>query len=241
MSARWFQFFHFLAALSAITIAWDFKLLALVSLPIYAFMIIFGLNIGLHRGLSHGLLTRYRFVNNILLYLGTMTCLGKPSHWLTVHLVHHQFSDTENDPHSPKHKGFWSVFLNIWSVSGRIPIREVLPQIREQRNANVLFFDKYYFQIILCTYLIFFFSTQFSFVLFAYCLSIPSLCCLLATSLVNGVCHRKGVAKDNFWVSLFTFGEGLHLQHHLAPKRTDYSNGFNLDMTGKFLRILKSI
>lgn len=241
MSVRWFQLIHFLVALVAIATTWNLKLLVFASLPIYAFMIIFGLNIGLHRGLAHGLLTSSRTINNFLLYLGTMTCLGKPSHWLTVHLVHHQFSDTAKDPHSPKYKGFWSVFLNLWTVKGSFPIREVLPQIREQRNANILFFDKYYFQIILITYSAFLLATNFSFVVFAYFISMPSLFCLLATSLVNGVCHRRGIVKDNFIVSVFTFGEGLHLQHHLTPKRIDYSKGLNLDMTGKCLRLLKSI
>ena len=46
-------------------------------------------------------------VENIILYLIVLTGAKSPLGWAAAHRAHHQYSDTEKDPHSPKHKGFW--------------------------------------------------------------------------------------------------------------------------------------
>ena len=44
-----------------------------------------------------------------------------PLGWVGAHRIHYRHSDTEEDPHSPKHKGFWEcVLINNWRVKQNI-------------------------------------------------------------------------------------------------------------------------
>jgi stearoyl-CoA desaturase (Delta-9 desaturase) len=52
---------------------------------------------------------------------------------------------------------------------------------------------------------------------------------LLVNSAINAVGHRfgkrayAGVATNNQWLALFTWGEGLHSNHHAAPTSARFS------------------
>ena len=64
--------------------------------------------------------------------------------------MHHAFSDTEEDPHSPKYKGFWKVFLSTFKVP-YIPrkfVRDLL------RNKRVMFFYRHHNKIRLGSFLV---------------------------------------------------------------------------------------
>src|SRR5207237_7881303 len=38
----------------------------------------------------------------------TLALEGGPLFWVALHRQHHQHSDTDNDPHTPEHGGFWA-------------------------------------------------------------------------------------------------------------------------------------
>ena len=39
---------------------------------------------------------------------GTLTLEGGPIFWVATHRIHHQHSDTDGDPHTPRDGGFWA-------------------------------------------------------------------------------------------------------------------------------------
>ena len=39
---------------------------------------------------------------------GALTLEGGPIFWVATHRLHHQHSDTDDDPHTPHHGGFWA-------------------------------------------------------------------------------------------------------------------------------------
>jgi len=54
------------------------------------------------------------FVDNLLqlllIYTSTLSAGASPLSWAIYHIAHHRYSDTEHDPHSPRHRG-WRVLL----------------------------------------------------------------------------------------------------------------------------------
>lgn len=60
-----------------------------------------GITIGFHRLFTHKAFTTSRFMTAFWAILGSMAAEGSLFIWCGVHRVHHQFSDTHADPHSP--------------------------------------------------------------------------------------------------------------------------------------------
>ena len=77
----------------------------------YQFIAIFGLSIGLHRYFSHKQFQVSKLYEIFSLYLAMLAGSRSPLGWAGAHRIHHRYSDTKLDPHSPTYKGFWNVFL----------------------------------------------------------------------------------------------------------------------------------
>ena len=78
----------------------------------YQLIAIFGLSIGLHRYFAHRQFKTTKVFETISLFLSMLAFSRSPLGWIGAHRIHHRYSDTNNDPHSPAHKGFWNVLLN---------------------------------------------------------------------------------------------------------------------------------
>jgi stearoyl-CoA desaturase (Delta-9 desaturase) len=69
------------------------------------------MSLSFHRSHTHkGVEFNPKFDMAMQLWLWFITSMSKPD-WVSVHVYHHAWSDTEKDPHSPVQKGFWRVFL----------------------------------------------------------------------------------------------------------------------------------
>lgn len=64
-----------------------------------------GVSIGYHRYLAHKSFKAVRWFEILIVFLGIPA--GTPVQWAGNHRAHHMFTDTEKDPHSPHHGGFW--------------------------------------------------------------------------------------------------------------------------------------
>jgi stearoyl-CoA desaturase (delta-9 desaturase) len=93
-----------IAIIAAIPVAWAWGLLSWVDVALFAVLYIFtglGVTVGFHRYLTHGAFKAKRWLRILLTLAGTMSIEGAPIRWVADHRRHHQFSDEENDPHSP--------------------------------------------------------------------------------------------------------------------------------------------
>lgn len=110
-----------------------------------------GITVGFHRLFVHRSFETYAWVKFIWAILGSMAVQGSLFNWVALHRRHHQFSDTANDPHSPRHegtgvlallKGFWHAHIG-WFFKADPPdlLRYVadLRQSRSLRAASQLF------------------------------------------------------------------------------------------------------
>ena len=65
-----------------------------------------GINLGFHRLLTHKSLQVPKWFEYTIVTIGAIIGGGPPLHWVAEHRLHHQFSDTPQDPHDVNN-GFW--------------------------------------------------------------------------------------------------------------------------------------
>jgi len=65
----------------------------------------------LHRGQTHRAVTFHPVVNHFMRFWLWLTTGMVTKQWVAIHRKHHQASDTELDPHSPKIHGIWKVLF----------------------------------------------------------------------------------------------------------------------------------
>jgi stearoyl-CoA desaturase (delta-9 desaturase) len=163
-----------------------------------------------------------KWVEYFLTTCGTLALEGGPIAWVATHRVHHQLTDVEGDPHSPREGGLWAHMG--WIITGRAmhnKAQELLHFVPDLRK------DKFHVWI-----------TEWHWVSIAVLgvllLAIGGLPALLwglflrtvlglhFTWLVNSATHMwgsrrfitKDTSKNSFWVAILTFGEGWHNNHH---------------------------
>jgi stearoyl-CoA desaturase (delta-9 desaturase) len=67
----------------------------------YFLVMCIGGEIGLHRMFTHRALKVHKHMNAVFCILSSMFAQGPVLYWVMHHRLHHQYSDTEKDPHSP--------------------------------------------------------------------------------------------------------------------------------------------
>jgi fatty-acid desaturase len=189
---------------------------------------------GYHRYFTHKSFESPVWYEYIVLLLGPLSGAGHLLGWAGVHRMHHAYSDTEKDPHSPKYKGFWKVFTSTFKVQ-TIPRQFIKDLIR---NKRVMFFYKYHLTI------------RFGFLLFGvvvlpvewfivFFIS-PYFFGHLGFGLINALCHKDGLVRNSWLAALFTGGEGWHENHHIDSK--DWQIGktiWQIDPGAWFIRLIK--
>jgi len=208
---------------------------------------IFAIGAGYHRYFSHRAYTTSRAFQFVLAVMAQSTAQKSVLWWAAKHRHHHLHSDTEDDIHSPRHKGFiyshlgW-IFSRTHNSFNGVKVEDLMryPELRwlhrhERLPALVL--------ATIC-YLIagwpglvvgFFWST----VLVYH-----------ATFCINSLAHVRGRkryltgddSRNNWLLALFTMGEGWHNNHHAY--QSSVRQGFRwweVDFTFYALRALSWI
>lgn len=75
-----------------------------------------GITVGFHRLFVHRSFDTFLWVKVVFAILGSMALQGSLFQWVAMHRRHHQFSDTQRDPHSPHHEGegVLGVLRGLW-------------------------------------------------------------------------------------------------------------------------------
>ena len=75
-----------------------------------------GITVGFHRLFTHRSFETTRPIQVLLGVLGSMTFQGPLIPWVGRHRQHHQYSDREDDPHSPHPHGggLWQMLRGFW-------------------------------------------------------------------------------------------------------------------------------
>lgn len=210
----------------------------------------------LHRYSSHQMFAMSPFWEKFF-YAATFFTQGSsylnPRSYALMHRLHHAYSDTEKDPHSPRYfknpaammKNTLFVYLDIYSgktkvdekFEGGYPVWPAFDRWADRPAVRL-------FWIVL--YVLFY--LRFSTAWWQY-LFVPLHVFMgpVHGAIVNWCGHRYGYAnfdnrdgsKNTFFADLLTMGELMQNNHHHATQQVNFaSRWFELDPTYPFLKIL---
>lgn len=204
----------------------------------------FGITAGYHRYFSHRSYKTSRPFQFVLAWLGCCALQKGPLWWAAHHRHHHRYSDTENDPHSPRMNSVWWshigwVLSPAYSETHWKTIRDWL-RFPELRWLNNLHWVPGILLGVLC-YLL----GGWSGLVIGFFVSTVLL--YHGTFTVNSLCHIFGKrryattddSRNNWFVALITLGEGWHNNHHYY--QSSANQGFfwwELDVSYYVIRVL---
>ena len=184
-----------------------------------------GIGMGYHRLLTHRGYKTPKWVENFLTVCGTLALEGGPIFWVATHRIHHQFSDKDGDPHTPR-DGKWWAHMG-WILMGKSlhqdtqTLSRYVPDLTKSKFH--IWITKYHYVPPVAVLILLYAIGGLPFLMVAGFLR--TVVGLHSTWLVNSATHtwgsRRFVTRDqstnNFWVAMITFGEGWHNNHHAHP------------------------
>ena len=230
-----------LTFLAAVTLVPWYGLTAGFSAWAWVFFVVFlalngiGIGSGYHRLWSHRAYKAHPLLGVFLAIFGGMAFQNSILIWSARHRVHHRdVDDPEHDPHSIR-RGFWFAHIG-WMLrfyrSGEVDL-DLVPDL--ERDPVVMWQHRWYLPLALTTniglpMMIGWLTGDFWGVFL-----LAGVVRLVAnhhiTFFINSLAHYWGsqpytdenTARDNWVISLVTYGEGYHNFHHMF--QNDYRNG----------------
>ena len=209
-----------------------------------------GIGMAYHRLLTHRGYKTYKWVEYFLTWCGTLALEGGPIFWVATHRIHHQKSDREGDPHSPREGTFWSHMGWILLGQGLHQDSDVLaryvPDLSRDRFHT--FISKWHWTSNVIVGLILLAFGGIPYVLWG--IFFRTTWGLHSTWLVNSATHLWGSRRfktrddstNNWWVALLTFGEGWHNNHHAHPTSARHGLAwYELDVNWIFISTLRRL
>ena len=249
---RALQFINlFLAVLGIVLIALSSAWwMLLVSYVIFILMCPLGISAGLHRLVTHKSFKTNKIIERILLLLSVYATVGSSIAWVAMHRMHHAFSDSDKDPHTPydNNKLTFKKLIHTWlgigeSKSMKLPISYVKDLVRDPYHKFI--HDSYFKILLIPVAILFLISPIWGIVLY----SIPATLALHTTSVVNVLGHWHGYrnhntrdCSTNSWIAnAISLGEGWHNNHHNKPTNfIDKEKWWEWDLIGLFIKLIKS-
>jgi stearoyl-CoA desaturase (Delta-9 desaturase) len=220
-----------------------------------------GTSVGYHRYFAHKSFKTRRFIEILLAICGSMSGQGALIAWVSVHRCHHQYSDVNGDPHSPRLHGdsFKGKLQGLWHAHMGWLLDDKLP--------NSMLFAKDILQDAVLNRI-----SQLYFLWLALGFIIPTLLGGIITGTwhgalqgfiwgglirfvwsfhggytVNSIVHvygrrwlkSKDQSRNNIWLAIPTFGEGWHNNHHAFPNSAKFGlKWWQIDLGYWFIQLL---
>ena len=188
-----------------------------VTLPAYILIGPVSIGLTLHRLLTHKTFKTYNWLENVLSFLTVYCTLGPSVTWVGLHRYHHANSDTELDPHSPKHGAFKAWTGYGWRIP-QIPLAYVKDMMKKPLHKFML---NHYFKILIISILV---LTIINPVLVLFVYFLPCALAFHGVNMINVLGHMHGYRNfdtddqsTNSWITHILTWEGLHNNHHKYP------------------------
>jgi stearoyl-CoA desaturase (Delta-9 desaturase) len=205
---------------------------------------IFAIGAGYHRYFSHRAYSTSRAFQLVLAVAAQTTAQKSVLWWAAMHRHHHLHSDTENDVHSPRHKGF--LYSHIGWVFARRNDSADLSKVADlARFPELRFLHRFELLPALGLAALCFLVAGWSGLVVGFLWS--TVLVYHATFCINSLAHVSGStryvtgddSRNNWLLALFTMGEGWHNNHHAY--QSSARQGFRwweIDLTYYLLRLL---
>jgi stearoyl-CoA desaturase (delta-9 desaturase) len=255
-----------LAALVPWLFSWTGVIVAMLSLYFYGTL---GINIGYHRLLSHRSFRCPLWLERFFVVQGACCLMHTPAKFVAFHRMHHRYSDSENDPHSPRtslmwgHMGwvlceradtdwadvYWQYAKDV--VSDRFYRRfERRPLVIWLYLLHAMVFFTVAFGIGLLTGADKVAALQFGLSLLVWGVFVRTVAIWHITWFVNSAAHTWGYrsyetrdnSRNNWLAAILSNGDGWHNNHHSIPRAADHGQRwYELDVTYLTIGVLGRI
>ncbi|XP_038717349.1 palmitoyl-monogalactosyldiacylglycerol delta-7 desaturase, chloroplastic-like [Tripterygium wilfordii] len=219
-----------------------------VAFALYVITGLLGITLCFHRNLAHKSFKLPKWLEYSFAYCGLQAFQGSPMDWVSVHRAHHQFGDSERDPHSPI-EGFWYSHM-IWllyrkSITKRFGENNNVGDMKKQPFYR--FMQRTYNLHAIALGVLLYALGGFPFLVWGMGVRIVWLWHI--TWMVNSVCHIWGkqawktgdLSRNNWLVAVLAFGEGWHNNHHAFEYSARHGlEWWQLDLTWFVVRLLQA-
>ena len=228
-----------------------------------------GIAIGYHRLLTHRGFKCPKWFEHTLAVFGVCNLQDSPARWVAIHRMHHQYSDKQADPHTPR-AGFWWAHVG-WVVYQN---RNHDSPLQFERYVRDLLRDRFYLKLEArwrwigvyaghaFLYLLIGFATgwllsgtlagglQLGLSWLVWGVFVRTVFVWHGTWAVNSVTHVLGYrnydttddSRNHWLVALLTHGEGWHNNHHASPRSAAYGHKWwEIDMAWWTIRALEIV
>jgi stearoyl-CoA desaturase (delta-9 desaturase) len=204
-----------------------------------------GVTVGFHRLLTHKSFQAHPIVKFVLLGCGSMAIEGNCIGWAADHLLHHQLSDQDGDPHSPT-AGFWHAHLG-WLFDGQQADPDFYcPSLR--KDPIIAFVDRTFPLWVVLSLAIPFAIGGWEGLLWGGLVRVFFV--HHVTWSVNSVCHTWGSrpyatadrSHNNWLVGILGMGEGYHNNHHRWPRAAIHGmDRWQFDASAWLIQLLEKL
>jgi stearoyl-CoA desaturase (delta-9 desaturase) len=209
-----------------------------------------GIGMGYHRLLTHRGYKTYPVIEYFLTWCATLALEGGPIFWVATHRIHHQKSDHDGDPHTPREGTYWAHMG--WIVMGQglhqdsSVLQRYVPDL--SRVAFHRWISKWHWTSNVIVGLLLLAFGGIPYVLWG--IFFRTTWGLHSTWLVNSATHLWGSRRfktrddstNNWWVALLTFGEGWHNNHHAHPTSARHGLAwYEVDLNWMGISILRML
>lgn len=246
LNSRQVTFLIFVVCLHALPLIALFTGARLIDvLACFGFSLVYAFGLGgcLHRYFAHRAFKTSRAFQFVMCLLTGMT-FGSPIWFAGKHRIHHKHADTALDVHSPQ-QGFWFCWFGSVADEGYSEA-EILKHAADLTcYPELMWMHRNYWVTPVIVGLVTFFVGGFSMLAIGYGGSI--IIALHMASAINYFCHKgrnrryktNDGSTNSLLLSLLTFGEGWHNNHHHYPNTA--RAGFfwwEIDMVYYFVKLL---
>ena len=237
--------FHVLAVVALFNFSWANFAAAFATWWIAGSL---GVGLGYHRLLTHRGFKTPKWFEYFLASCGALALQSGAVKWVTTHRIHHAHTETDKDPHSPRHGTYWAHMG--WIIRGTSQehseeiIQKYAPDLGKDKTHR--FISKYYWMSAVIVGAVLFAIGGWTMVLWGVFLR--TVFGWHMTWLVNSATHGWGTRRfethddstNNGLIALVTFGEGWHNNHHAHPTSARHGLAwYEVDFNWMALRVMQ--
>jgi stearoyl-CoA desaturase (delta-9 desaturase) len=199
----------------------------------------FGITVGYHRYFTHGSFRARRGLKIALGIMGSLAVEGPLVRWVADHRKHHQFSDKQEDPHSPwaygrgpvgMMRGLYHAHVGWLFDSEQTPQHKYAPDLLGDQD--VVRISRHFPTFVALSTLVppligglWSWSWEGIFSAFFWAVLVRIALLHHVTWSINSICHVAGSrpfrSRDKsgnvWWLAIPSFGESWHNLHHAEP------------------------
>lgn len=189
--------------------------------------------VGLHRYFSHGSFTTNKFWHSILAIGSNLGIHGSPQAWSTAHITHHEYSDTNRDPHNV------NISYLLWKSYNKVPMS--LWRLKHLSNDPILKFTHRYSTLLILSFSLILYYIDPMLLLFGYLMPLGSVHFIGAVHQITT--HKNGIVKNMPYMEwiLPASGEWYHKYHHDNPRSPNFGNKwYHLDFGYLLIKLIRT-